>query len=142
MVYFDNILVWMGSYSQQQHQGCYYYFSWCILYAHRHIYKIYTHLNYDKKHTNNTHSTHVTHATLTFRNFCPGFPPGGLPMSAVLWCSMCCRGTRPWTAMSADNCHLAEWRHTKLNCREAEGRTILFNSSCSGKKQQNLVCNG
>ena len=31
-------------------------------------------------HTNNTHGTHVTHATPTFRSFCPGVPPGGLPM--------------------------------------------------------------
>ena len=46
-------------------------------------------------HTNNTHGTHVTHATPTFRSFCPGVPPGGLPMFWRCLCVMCCRGTRP-----------------------------------------------
>ena len=79
-----------------------------------------------RDHTSHTHSTgkHTAHAALTVQKNCAGVPPGGLPMSAVLWCSMCCRGTRPWTAVFTRHSLLVEWRHTKLNCARTKAEQI------------------
>ena len=83
-----------------------------------------------KKFCIDTHITHAqhrqTHSTrsVTVQKNCAGVPPGGLPMSAVLWWFMCCRGTRPWAAVSTDTAILLAHQ---AELRKAEGRTILFN---------------
>ena len=55
-------------------------------------------------HTNNTHGTHVTHATPTFRSFCPGVPPGGLPCfgGAFVCCAAGAQGPGPRLPPSND----------------------------------------
>ena len=91
-----------------------------------------------KKFCIDTHITHAqhrqTHSTrsVTVQKNCAGVPPGGLPMSAVLWCSMCCRGTRPWAAVSTDTAILLR-RHTKLNC--ARPRAEQFYSIDGGREE-------
>ena len=64
-------------------------------------------------------------------------------MFAVLWCSMCCRGTRPWTAVFTRHSLLVEWRHTKLNCARPKAAQIYSIETgflaAAGKKQYGTI---